>query len=116
MTWFQRIGVGLLAVILWLLSVGGAIVAIVFVRDLVLLIFALIVSRGGQNLQRLDNAFWSGAILSNVSVLILAVAVVIFAVATGEYHSRHVGTRQSWKVFGWTFAVELAIFLLAYFT
>ncbi|RIK44526.1 MAG: hypothetical protein DCC55_02350 [Chloroflexi bacterium] len=114
MKWL-RFGAGPLALLLWLGSVGVAMVEIVVVRDLVLRLFVFIVSQGGQFPRRVENAYWSGATLSNIVVLILGVAVAIFAIATGEYHSRRVGTSQSWKLFGWTFAVQLAIFVLAYF-
>jgi hypothetical protein len=42
------------------------------------------------------------------------VVVVVLAVGSGEYHAKHVGTRPSWLLFAWVFAIELVIFLLAW--
>lgn len=114
MNWL-RYGAGPLTVFLWLASVGVAIVEIVLVRDLVLSLFVFIVSEGGQFPRWVENAYGSGATLSHITVLILGIGVVVFAIATGEYHSRHAGTSRSWRLFGWTFGVQLAIFMLAYF-
>jgi hypothetical protein len=112
MKWL-RYGAGPLTALLWLVSVVVALVEIILVRDLVLSLFVYIVSEGGRFPRWVENAYWSGAMLSNIVVLILGVAVVVFAVATGEYHSRHAGAARSWRLFGWTFGVQLAIYLLA---
>jgi hypothetical protein len=110
-----KIPVGWLAALLWLASVALAMVEIVVVRELVMRFYALLVNWINPAAQRYGPEFWSALSLRNFVVLILALLVLIFAVATGEYHARRVGTRSSWKLFAWSFGVELAILLLAYF-
>lgn len=109
-----RVSAGWLAGVLWLASVAFAIIEIVFVRNLVLRGYAWAVSWVDPTRQPYDDAFWGGVTLSNLVVLLAAVVVVVLAVGSGEYHAKHVGTRSSWRLFGWVFAIELAIFLLAW--
>ncbi len=47
-----------------------------------------------------------------VPLVILAIAVLI---GGAEYHYKHLGQPQSWKVFSWTLALELSILVLALF-
>jgi hypothetical protein len=110
----SRFSAGWLAGILWLVTVAIAIVEIVSVRDLVLRGYAWAVSWADPTRQPYDDAFWGGVTLSNLVVLLAAVVVVILAVGSGEYHAKHVGTRSSWLLFAWVFAIELAIFLLGW--
>lgn len=107
---------GLLAVVLWLLSVGIAIVQIVVIRELVMRLYAYVLERSGAILDVHGTEFWAGVTLQNFLVVLLAIVVMAFAVATGEYHAKRVGTRQSWRLFVWTYMVQFTIFSIAYFT
>ena len=100
---------------MWLASVVVAIVEIVYARDLVLQLYAWVVSWFDPTRQQHDSAYWVGATLSNVLVLLLALIVVALAVGSGEYHTKHWGTRRSWRLFAWVLGIELVIFLLALF-
>lgn len=106
---------GLVALALWLVSVGLAIGQIIIVRELIMSVYAFYLNLSGAVLDIHGTEFWAGVTLRNFIVLFLAIGVVIFAVATGEYHARHVGTRQSWKIFAWTFVVQFTILVLGYF-
>jgi hypothetical protein len=110
----MRVSTGWLAGVLWLASVAFAIVEIIYVRDLVLRGYAWAVSWADPTRQPYDDAFWGGVTLGNLVVLLAAVVVVVLAVGSGEYHARHVGTRASWLMFVWVFAIEAGIFLLAW--
>ena len=50
-----------------------------------------------------------------VTVFILALLLLIYIIWSTEYHLKRVGTIESWRLFGWTIAVELSIILLSYF-
>ena len=47
-------------------------------------------------------------------VFILAVIFLIFIVATTEYHMKKVGRPESWRLFGWTLAIEIGILIIYY--
>ena len=100
----KQISAGVLALILWIATAVVGLVEIVVVRDMVLRLYG-----------RFGSSYWSGVMLGNVTVLVLALAWLALVVGTGEYHRGHVGERNSWKVFGWTIAVEVAILVLAFF-
>jgi hypothetical protein len=59
--------------------------------------------------------YWTGATLRNGIVFALAVVWLVFAIGSAEYHRTRVGKRASWKLFGVTAAVELAILVVAFF-
>jgi hypothetical protein len=48
-------------------------------------------------------------------VFLLALVMLIFIIWSTEYHLKRVGKPESWRLFGWTIAVELSIILLNYF-
>ncbi len=45
----------------------------------------------------------------------LAILVIVVVIGGAEYHLRHVGKPESWRVFAQTLGAELAIFLMAMF-
>jgi hypothetical protein len=47
-------------------------------------------------------------------ILFLAIGFLIFLIASTEYHRKRIGRPESWRLFGWTIAVELAIVILYY--
>ena len=94
---------GVLAFTLW---VGTAIVGLqvmVVVRD----VFCWVL------LQVLSD-LWSAIGLSNWALIPLGILWVALVVGGGEYHYKRVGQRSSWKLFGWTVAVELLILIASY--
>jgi hypothetical protein len=47
-------------------------------------------------------------------VLLLAILFLVVVIATTEYHRKRIGQRESWRLFGWTIASEVSIFILYY--
>jgi hypothetical protein len=47
-------------------------------------------------------------------VLILALIFLVFIITTSEYHRKRVGQPASWRLFGWSIAVEASILILHY--
>ena len=110
-----RVSVGGIATILWLVSVVVAIYEIMVVRDLLLRLYAWMRTGGQATGRAFGPDYWTSVSISNFTVLILAVLVVAVVVGTGEFHARNAGTRRSWKLFGWTFGIELLILVVAFF-
>jgi hypothetical protein len=100
----KQISAGVLALILWIVTAAVGLWEIVVVRQMLLRVYG-----------RFGSDYWVGVSLGNWVVLLLAFVWLAFVVGTGEYHRGHVGQRSSWKVFGWTIAVEVAILVLAFF-
>jgi hypothetical protein len=91
----------ILAIILWLLSFGLGLEDIYAAKELVTL---LVLS------QAKDLAVATNAGLS--SVYILGLAYLVFIIASTEFHVKHYGTPRSWRLFAWTFGVEILIYIL----
>lgn len=94
-------GLALLAIVLWLATFVLGLQAI---HDLTQLLSLLQVSLGGS----LTNARF-GAM---TWVFILALLFLIFLIVSTEYHIKHFNTQKSWRLFGWSIAVELSIIIL----
>ena len=92
-----------LAVVLWIISAVLGLQSIYYIKELFYLIY---VSLGGgiPQAERFVPAL----------VFILALLYLVFIVATTEYHIKRVGRPESWRLFGWTIAVELSILILYY--
>ncbi len=87
-----------LAFVLW---IGTAIVGlqvIVVVMDLLLWLASLGLS--------------SGVVI--LSIWPLCIVWIALVVGGGEYHYQRLGQRSSWRLFGWTVAVELLILMMPY--
>ncbi len=94
----------LLVFCLWLGTIGVGLYEIVILRGMALRIYALFWSNR-----------WFATTLGNWSIFVFAMVWIAFAFGTGEYHYRHIGERSSWRLFGISIAVEVAILLLALF-
>ncbi|GAB4563816.1 MAG: hypothetical protein Kow0047_13030 [Anaerolineae bacterium] len=109
----KRLGLQVLTGLLWLVTVVVAALEIMVVREIVLRIFALVMDLTVGIRERYGAPYWTGLTLGHFVVLICGLAWVAFTVGTGEYHYRHAGTTRSWRVLGWTIAIEAAIWGLA---
>ena len=99
----QQIVSNLVAIVLWLITFGLGLNAIYVLLQIFYLVYGAL---GGSLIQA--ERFGLGLIF------LLALAFLIFIIATAEYHRKRVGTRQSWRLFAWTIAVEIAILLIFY--
>lgn len=93
----------LLAIVLWLVSFGLGLQAM---YDLMQIISLIRVALGGN----VADAQLSIPVL----VFFLALLFLILIIWSTEYHLKRVGKPESWRLFGWTLAVELSIILLNY--
>jgi len=100
----KRIPAGLLAILLWIATCALGLLEVYLLQEMVLRVYV-----------RFGSDYYSGVNIRNVVVLILALLYIAFAIGTGEYHYRRFGQRSSWRPFGWTIAVQLAILVLCYF-
>ena len=94
---------GLLAIVLWLIQFGLGLQAI---YDLMQIISLMRVALGGS-LAAVEAS-------TPVVVVLLALLMLIYIIWSTEYHIKRVGKPESWRLFGWTIAVELSIILLNY--
>jgi hypothetical protein len=96
-----------LAFILWLGTAILGIYEIYLIREMIFAIYARFVEGATT---RTD--YWTALTLSNAALIPLSVGWIALVVGGGEYHFRRVGQRSSWKLFGWTIAIQLFILLL----
>ena len=103
----RRISAGVITFILWAVTAVVGLVEILVVRR--------IVERGYMRLwgDSSRGSYWTAVNLGMWATLILALIYIAFVIGTGEYHRSKVGQRSSWKLFGWTIAIELLILLLS---
>ncbi len=94
---------GLLAFVLWLVTFGLGLECMYVLREIFYLVF---VSMGGS-LVKAER-------FSLAVVFVLGLAFLVFFIATAEYHRKRLGTRESWKLFAWSIAIELSIIVLYY--
>ena len=99
----QQIGSTILAISLWLVTFVLGLNAVYLLLQIFYLVFSAL---GGSLLQA--EGFAPGL------VFLLILAYLIFIIAISEYHRKRVGTRESWRLFAWTIAVEISIIILYY--
>jgi hypothetical protein len=92
---------GLVAIALWLVVFGLGLQAI---YDLTQLLILLQIALGSAP----DQARLSVTGL----VFFLALLFLVYVIWSTEYHIKRVGKPESWRLFGWTIAVELSIIIL----
>ncbi len=103
----RKVWTALLTVVLWMGTAIVGLYELLLIRELSYRCYA---------------RFWSGARygrdygratgLGVWSVFILAMVWIAVFIGGAEYHYKHVGQRGSWKLFGWTIAVEFLILAL----
>ena len=105
-TQLGRISVGVITLVLWLATAALGLVEILFIRGMVMRAYVRFLGDSSR------QSYWTAVNLGMWATLILALIYIAFVIGTGEYHRSRVGQRSSWKLFGWTIAVELLILLL----
>jgi hypothetical protein len=99
----RQIASSVLAIVLWLVTAGLGLQAIYLVKEIFYLIY---VSLGGS--------IQEAELYVPALVFFLALAFLVFIIGTTEYHLKRVGRPESWRLFGWTIAVELSLLILYY--
>lgn len=89
--------------VLWLVTFGLGLQAIYFLKEIYYLIY---VSLGGS-VERAER-YALGL------VFFLGLGFLVFIIASTEYHLKKIGKPESWRLFGWTIAVELSLVVLYY--
>lgn len=115
MAQMKKYSIGLLTALLWLGSIGLGMAAIPAARDLLLTLYAWLVSGFGRYPNRVENAENAAWAINQIAILVLAVILLAWAVGSGEYLSRRLGQRGTWKLLAWGLGVEVVILLAAYF-
>ncbi len=92
----------ILAFILW---IGNAALGL-YEIELCTRLFYRIFYIGDENI-----AVASGSVL----IFIFGFLYLLMVIFTGEFHVKYVGARKSWRLFAWTYAVEVFIVLLYWF-
>jgi hypothetical protein len=99
----RQIGFTVLAIALWLLTAALGLEAIYLVKEIFYLIY---VSLGGSVAR--------AEVFVPVLVFFLALVYLAFIIGTTEYHRKRVGRPESWRLFGWSLAVEVSLLILYY--
>ena len=89
----KKTGLGILAILLWLVCFALALEDIYMVTV------------------RIAEVLNAGPGI----VYALAFVYLIFIIATTEYHFKHFATPKSWRLFAWTFGIEILIYLICIF-
>ncbi len=92
-----------LAFLLWVVTTLFGIFSIYLIYQITLSIYAHFSS---------DVAI--ATVIGYVAAILAAFAAIILVIASGEYHRKHAGTRESWTFFAWTVAIELLILILRF--
>lgn len=90
------------AFVLWLLSLVLGLYAIYSLQETVITLYA---QSGGREQSIAGLLRWVA--LAVGSILWLGIML-----AGGEYHLKHPGEPKSWKIFAWTFGIEIAIIVI----
>ena len=104
-TWQNILGVALkiLAFLLWIVTTVFSILCIYLIYQISLLIFG-----------HFSTDLPTATVVGYVAAFLAAFACMVTVIATGEYHRKHAGTRESWTLFAWTIAIELLILILRF--
>jgi len=95
--------------ILWLATAAVGLWEIALIQDIALSLYAILAA------DPTHADYWLSVTLGNWLVFILALGWIFVFIGSAEYHRSHVGRPGSWKLFGWTIAVEIFILILAFF-
>jgi hypothetical protein len=111
-TWqLGKVGVSVVAFVLWATTAVLGLVEIVVVREMVQRVFA----RFFADDLAFGGDYWGSVALGQFTVIFLAIVWLGLVVGGGEYHMKHLGKPKSWRLFARTVAVQLSILVLALF-
>ena len=99
----RQIGLNALAFVLWLFTVVLGLEGIYIVKELFYLIYVVL----GGSVARAET-------FVPALVFLLALGCLVFIIWTTEYHLKRVGRPESWRLFGWSLAVEVSLLILYY--
>ena len=100
---FLDIALKILAFVLWVVTTVFSIISIYLIYQISLSIFA-----------HFSSDVPVATLVGYVAAILAAFACMVTVIATGEYHRKHAGTRESWTLFAWTVAIELLILILRF--
>ena len=96
-----------LAVGLWLISAVFAFLLIIPTLDSIITIYASFWADPNP----IGQAYYLGASIRQIGVLIVAMLFVAGIIGGAEHHARNFNTPSSWQFMFMTFAIELTLFL-----
>jgi hypothetical protein len=99
----RQLGLNALAFVLWLLTAVLGLEAIYIVKEIFYLIYVALGGGVGQAEQFVP-----------VLIFFMALAYLVFIIGTTEYHLKRIGRPESWRLFGWSLAVEVSLLILYY--
>jgi hypothetical protein len=101
-------------IVLWLVTAAVGLYQIALAREILIGLFARFsdVSQAGYEAFKQEQLAGS---LGIALIMLLAVVWIVVFIGGAEYLYRHLGQPRTWRFFAWVIAVELAIFVLAWF-
>jgi hypothetical protein len=114
-----RLGLALAASGLWLITALLGIWNMIVLPDAVVRIFARFVSESANagarpwwDIVNPAYAYWQATSIWQWALFVLALAWIAVVIGGAEYHYRHVGQSNSWRLFRLTILVELLMLSL----
>jgi len=105
----RKVGVGMITFILWATTAIIGLLEINIIIEMMLRVYAGL--WGDYGIYGSD--YWGAVVIRNLLVILLGLSWIALFIGGGEYHAKKMGQPKSWKLFGWTIAVELSILALA---
>jgi len=107
----SRLGVGTMAFTLWAATAVIGLLEINIIVELVLRTYA----RFWADYGIYGSDYWGGVVIRQALLILLGLSWIALVIGGGEYHAKKLGQPKSWKLFGRTLAVELAILALTFY-
>lgn len=100
-----------LAVVLWIVTLGLGLLDIYASQFISISIFARFFISNAASATSIDVA--TANTIRITTVLIITLLYLVFLIATSEYHFKHLNQGSSWRMLSITVVIELIIILLA---
>ena len=100
-----------LTLVLWAFTSVVSFLEILTVRTIVIRVYAHFAMTYGFYARE----YMGAQALGIVALLVMSIVCIGVAIGCGEYHLKHFGQPQSWKLFSRTIAAEVAVLVLASF-
>ncbi len=100
-----------LTLVLWALTGVVSFLEILTVRAIVIRMYAHFAMTYGFY----ARGYMAAQALGIVALMVMSIVCIGVAIGCGEYHLKHFGQPQSWKLFSRTIAAEVAVLVLALF-